>query len=192
MRQANTTFVNLRAALDDVDPLVDASKPAAVQPAALPRLAPRGRRRRRADDPRPRRDRQALRRGQRPGRPDPDPAGPDARCGRLRLSRLRRGPGRPTSTTPPTTTSPRAPSASRSARLPTACRRWRSSAPTRPSSSAGSTGSRVAFGTAIDANGGSARVATIFNTFSVSAGTGLPIIGPGILPSRSPSRPTST
>ena len=29
MRQANTTFVNLRAALDDVDPLVDASKPAA-------------------------------------------------------------------------------------------------------------------------------------------------------------------
>jgi phospholipid/cholesterol/gamma-HCH transport system substrate-binding protein len=29
MRRANTTFVNLRAALDDVDPLVDASKPAA-------------------------------------------------------------------------------------------------------------------------------------------------------------------
>ena len=28
MRQANTTFVNLRAALNDVDPLVDASKPA--------------------------------------------------------------------------------------------------------------------------------------------------------------------
>jgi phospholipid/cholesterol/gamma-HCH transport system substrate-binding protein len=28
MRRANTTFVNLRAALDDVDPLVDASKPA--------------------------------------------------------------------------------------------------------------------------------------------------------------------
>ena len=27
MRQANTTFVNLRAALDDVDPLVEASKP---------------------------------------------------------------------------------------------------------------------------------------------------------------------
>jgi phospholipid/cholesterol/gamma-HCH transport system substrate-binding protein len=31
MRQANTTFVNLRAALDDVDPLVDASKPVAVR-----------------------------------------------------------------------------------------------------------------------------------------------------------------
>jgi phospholipid/cholesterol/gamma-HCH transport system substrate-binding protein len=29
MRRANTTFVNLRAALDDLDPLVDASKPAA-------------------------------------------------------------------------------------------------------------------------------------------------------------------
>ena len=29
MRRANTTFVNLRAALDDVDPLVDASKPVA-------------------------------------------------------------------------------------------------------------------------------------------------------------------
>jgi phospholipid/cholesterol/gamma-HCH transport system substrate-binding protein len=31
MRQANTTFVNLRAALDDVDPLVEASKPVAVR-----------------------------------------------------------------------------------------------------------------------------------------------------------------
>jgi phospholipid/cholesterol/gamma-HCH transport system substrate-binding protein len=31
MRTANTTFVNLRAALDDVDPLVDASKPVAVR-----------------------------------------------------------------------------------------------------------------------------------------------------------------
>jgi phospholipid/cholesterol/gamma-HCH transport system substrate-binding protein len=31
MRRANTTFVNLRAALDDVDPLVDASKPVAVR-----------------------------------------------------------------------------------------------------------------------------------------------------------------
>ncbi len=31
MRTANTTFVNLRAALDDVDPLVDASKPVATE-----------------------------------------------------------------------------------------------------------------------------------------------------------------
>ena len=29
LRRANTTFVNLRAALDDVDPLVDAAKPVA-------------------------------------------------------------------------------------------------------------------------------------------------------------------
>ena len=29
MRRANTTFVNLRSALDDVDPLVNASKPVA-------------------------------------------------------------------------------------------------------------------------------------------------------------------
>jgi phospholipid/cholesterol/gamma-HCH transport system substrate-binding protein len=31
MRRANTTFVNLRSALDDVDPLVDAAKPVAVR-----------------------------------------------------------------------------------------------------------------------------------------------------------------
>jgi phospholipid/cholesterol/gamma-HCH transport system substrate-binding protein len=31
MRRANTTFVNLRSALNDVDPLVDASKPVAVK-----------------------------------------------------------------------------------------------------------------------------------------------------------------
>jgi phospholipid/cholesterol/gamma-HCH transport system substrate-binding protein len=31
MRQANTTFVNLRAALDDLDPLVNASKPVAIK-----------------------------------------------------------------------------------------------------------------------------------------------------------------
>jgi phospholipid/cholesterol/gamma-HCH transport system substrate-binding protein len=31
MRNANTTFVNLRATLDDVDPLVDASKPVAIR-----------------------------------------------------------------------------------------------------------------------------------------------------------------
>ena len=31
MRRANTTFVNLRAALDDVDPLVDAAEPVAAR-----------------------------------------------------------------------------------------------------------------------------------------------------------------
>lgn len=41
MRQANTTFVNLRAAFDDVDPLIEASKPATkdLQP-FLKRLQP--------------------------------------------------------------------------------------------------------------------------------------------------------
>jgi phospholipid/cholesterol/gamma-HCH transport system substrate-binding protein len=39
MRRANTTFVNLRAALDDVDPLVDASKPVARQLAPFLREA---------------------------------------------------------------------------------------------------------------------------------------------------------
>ena len=36
LRQANTTFVNLRAALDDLDPLVETSKKATVEPAAVP------------------------------------------------------------------------------------------------------------------------------------------------------------
>src|SRR4029079_8137967 len=36
MRRANTTFVNLRAALDDVDPLVDASKPVVRRLQPLP------------------------------------------------------------------------------------------------------------------------------------------------------------
>ena len=53
MRRANTTFVNLRAALDDVDPLVDASKPAVQAARAVPRRGAPVRARRRADDPRP-------------------------------------------------------------------------------------------------------------------------------------------
>ena len=53
LRQANTTFVNLRATLDDLDVLVDASKPATKRPrAVLPRAAP-ARARRAPDDPRP-------------------------------------------------------------------------------------------------------------------------------------------
>ena len=48
MRRANTTFVNLRAALDDVDPLVDASKPVAERARALPRRGARVRGGRRA------------------------------------------------------------------------------------------------------------------------------------------------
>ena len=41
---ANTTFVNLRAALDDLDPLVEASKPGRRAAAAVLRRAPRRRR----------------------------------------------------------------------------------------------------------------------------------------------------
>ena len=47
MRQANTTYVNLRATLDDLDPFVEASKPVAPQAAALPRRAAPVRARRR-------------------------------------------------------------------------------------------------------------------------------------------------
>src|ERR671913_221928 len=39
MRRANTTFVNLRSALDDVDPLVDAAKPAARRRGPFPETA---------------------------------------------------------------------------------------------------------------------------------------------------------
>ena len=46
MRQANTTFVNLRAALDDVDPLVDASKPVVRRARPVPRELRAARRRR--------------------------------------------------------------------------------------------------------------------------------------------------
>ena len=71
LRNANTTFVNLRAALDDVDPLVDASKPAARE------LRPFLAKLRQAaadavpDGPRPRRDRAPSRARQRPGRAHP-------------------------------------------------------------------------------------------------------------------------
>ncbi len=123
MRNANTTFVNLRAALDDVDPAgrrVAAGRPRA---APVPRRAAHRRRRRGADDPRPRRDRQALRRRQRPGRAHPPPGrrSPTRAIGsgspRLR-PRARATPQ--TCRAPPTTTSPRAPSARPSARSTTA------------------------------------------------------------------------
>ena len=72
MRRSNSTFVNLRAALDDVEPLVDASKPVAkkLQP-FLNELRPF------ASDARPTiRDLSAVvrreRRGQRPDRADED------------------------------------------------------------------------------------------------------------------------
>ncbi len=92
MRNANTTFVNLRAALDDVDPLVTASRPAARELRPVPGRATRRRGRRRADDPRPQRDRQPRRGRQRPGRAHLAAARPGRACDRLRLARLRPGP----------------------------------------------------------------------------------------------------
>ena len=53
MRRANTTFVNLRSALDDVDPFVDASKPAVKLLGPFLDQARLFVARRRADDPRP-------------------------------------------------------------------------------------------------------------------------------------------
>ena len=52
MRRANTTFVDLRSTLNEVDPLVEASKPVAKR--LQPFLAGSGLRRARSDGPRPR------------------------------------------------------------------------------------------------------------------------------------------
>ena len=68
MRRANTTFVNLRAALDDVDPLVDASKPVAKRLGPFLTEARALRRRRRADGRRPARGAAPARPRQRPDR----------------------------------------------------------------------------------------------------------------------------
>jgi virulence factor Mce-like protein len=126
MREANTTFVNLRAALDDLDPLVEASRPAARE--LGPFLA-------------------QLREAAADAVPtirdlDEDPpttwsSSPACRC---RSPRRRSARGRPSAaaaisptppTAPATTTTPRAPSASRAARFATPPRPWRCSAPTR-------------------------------------------------------------
>ena len=69
MRRANTTFVNLRSTLDDVDPLVDASKPVAKRLRPIPLAGPGLRRRRRAHRARPQRDDPQGRALQRPDRP---------------------------------------------------------------------------------------------------------------------------
>ena len=70
MRRANTTFVNLRATLDDLDPLVEESKPVAKKLRPVPRRAAPVRPRRPADAPRPRRAHPRSRQGQRPDRAD--------------------------------------------------------------------------------------------------------------------------
>ena len=62
------TFVNLRATLDDLDPLIDESQPGDAEAARRARRAAPVRARRRADVPRPRDARPAAGRGQRPDR----------------------------------------------------------------------------------------------------------------------------
>ena len=69
MRRANTTFVNLRSALNDVDPLVEASKPVAKRLQPVPLAGSGLRRRRRADRARPQRHDPAPGRHERPDRP---------------------------------------------------------------------------------------------------------------------------
>ena len=76
LRRANTTFVNLRGTLDDLDPLVAASKPATKELAPFlrdlrPLVASA-----KPDDPRPAPGRLPQRARQRPGRRDPQAAQP--------------------------------------------------------------------------------------------------------------------
>ncbi len=68
LRRANSTFVDLRAALDDVDPLVAAAKPVATTAGAVSRPGPRVRAGRRAHDPRSLADDSRPGRQQRPDR----------------------------------------------------------------------------------------------------------------------------
>ena len=93
MRNFNTTAVNLRATLDDLDPLVDASKPVATRLGPVLRRAARRDRGRGADDPRPRRDHQAPQAQQRPRRPHEAPGAARGDRGRP-LPRQRRRPPR--------------------------------------------------------------------------------------------------
>ena len=128
MRRANTTFVNLRAALDDVDPLVDAAKPVARRLGPVP-----GRRRgcSPATASRPSatcRGRSAPRPEQRPDRADQQLPAARAR-GAGHAARERRRPPRRL---------PRDDRRAQGRRRP----RSRSAARTRPTSSAGWTTSR--------------------------------------------------
>ena len=85
MRQFNTTAVNLRAALDDVQPLVDATRPGRPQAPPLRQAPARLRPRRRPHRQGPQPDHQLPGSEQRPDRAHPSagPPGPDrGRAGR--------------------------------------------------------------------------------------------------------------
>ena len=68
LRRGNTTFVNLRATLDDLDELVAASKPATQRPRAVPARAAAAGGGGAADGPRPEHDAAPPRARQRPRR----------------------------------------------------------------------------------------------------------------------------
>ena len=87
LRKANTTFVNLRAALGDLDVLVAESKPATKDLAPFFRALRPLVARRRADDPRPALPDQEERPGQRPDRPDAEAAAARASCASVAFPR---------------------------------------------------------------------------------------------------------
>ncbi len=89
MRNANTTFVNLRAALDDVQPLVVAGKPAAEGAAPVPGRAARHSPQRRPHRARPLGDHPAPGGRERPDRAAARAAAPARGRDRLRLTRVR-------------------------------------------------------------------------------------------------------
>ncbi len=179
MRQANTTFVNLRAALDDVDPLVEASKPVAVrlQPflASLRAAA--------ADAVPTVRDLDAIvkRGGEANDLVDLNRIQPT-------LTSAAVGAGAPDCGKDPVDDFATAADDdfSQGAFGESVCSLansipslefFRAYTPELIGWFDGFSHSGV-----IDANGGSARVAASFNTYTVADGTGLPIVGPGILP----------
>ena len=145
-------------------------------PAPVPRRAPGRRPRRRADRPRPRPDRPSPREVERPRRPHPHPAGARRGRDRLGLARVRprrREPHGPRAS-PPTATTPRAPSA-------------------RPICALQNSNGTLSFLRAytpelvgwfddfghsgyIDAIGGIGRIEATFNPFSLSLPGGLPNI----------------
>jgi phospholipid/cholesterol/gamma-HCH transport system substrate-binding protein len=179
MREANTTFVNLRAALDDVAPLVDASKPVAVR--LRPFLAEL---RAAAADAVPTvSDLDAI--VQRSG-----PANDLVDLNRIQpgLTSAAVGQGSPDCGSDPGHDYGAAADddftqgafgesvCSLTNGLPQLAY-FRAYTPELVGWFDGFSHSGI-----IDANGGSARVEAMFNTYSVSDGTGLPLIGPGILP----------
>jgi phospholipid/cholesterol/gamma-HCH transport system substrate-binding protein len=184
MRSANTTFVNLRAALDDVDPLVDASKPVAER--LRPFLAEL---RAAAADAVPTvRDLDAIlkRKGRANDLVELTQIQP-------RLARRALGTGSPDCGSDPVSDYERAADddfadgafgesvCSLQNGLPQ-LDFFRAYTPELVGWFDGFSHSGT-----IDANGGSARVEAIFNTFSVSDATGLPLIGPTPQPASNPA-----